>query len=738
MLTFLVKSNSFNSILCFWFSLLINSIESQERQGLFVRERRPLPIDGQWNSWAPWSDCYLNTETLNNFYKPWENFYIQSRNRSCDNPKPINGGNDCTPPSHRYKQCGCMNPLLQMISDSQISSTKHFKNYVPSQGRIGKDYVGWCSNDKESHFNKIYLELDFGRFANVGAIDIQQSKIGRVSRFSVEYSLNGKNWKEITPKDSRYGNQFKGNLRPGVTKNAVFSSHQVMKHLRVIPMKSYGEKPCLKMQPKGCIFTCGKLHTSSFGKISANSKVDIDQNCLWRIEVSNTSALSFDFTIFDILCNHGYLDFHDGSYEFTDSPLLKRICLKDRDDEIPILKINSNTVWLNFVSNSSDFEDSFSLKYFSECTQTLNLKLGEPAIIKSPNFPNEYFGNMDCSWTLYPAKGIDKIHIMFNDFSVESSTSLCSDDAVTIKYYNDNNEVILGTFCNYNKPKRNYSIRADRVFVHFKTDPIQSDKGFNIYVQSGTKLLPTHSTSDTKVSTKQSFPDSKLSPTQSNSGYPTDDASMTQNNNNYTYNGTQRKKKTTDKGSDWTIITISAFSAIVVILLCWVIGNNIKRFINNRNEVEAHCAKIKAANEEKLLKEKKRAFNTSLLQSPKQEIEIVASPKHTFLPSSSPTNLKASNENDKTSENEIELHDSVDGELSPLMSTPVHDCNINKAIKDPSSARNSLHSPTDAEVDMPDINFEGSQEHLSANKLNSSSDISIKGSKNNSDIESCV
>ena len=719
---------------CFcWIFFLIVSIECQERQGLFIRGRRPLPIDGQWNSWAAWSECYLNTKTVKNFYEPLENFYIQSRNRTCDNPKPINGGDDCLPPSHRFKQCGCMNPLgmsTKLISDLQISSTKHYQNYSPSQGRIGDNYAGWCSHEKESHFNKIYLEIDFGKFANVGAIDIQQATKGRVTQFSVEYSLNGLNWHQISPKESRYGQKFKGNLYPGLTERALFRNHKVMKHLRVIPMKSYGLKPCLKIEPLGCVFTCGEIHTASFGKISANSQVDFDQNCLWRIEVLNTTALSFDFIIFDILCEHGYLDFHDGSSDFTDSPLLKRICLKDRDEEFPMIKINSNKIWLNFVSNSSDYEDSFSLKYFSQCTQTLNLNLGEPAIIKSPNFPNKYFGNMDCSWTLYPPKKDDKIDLMFTDFSVESSTTLCSDDSVTIKYYNDNSETILGTFCNDKKPLQKYSVVADRIFIYFRTDPIHSDKGFRISAQSGTKLLPTQ---------KQSTPGF------SHKSVGTDVISTSINGNN-TYNGTQRKKKTPDKGSDWTIITISAFSALVVFLLCWVIGNNIKRFLNNRNEVEAHCAKIKAANAEKLLKEQKRASNierSSLLQSPRQEIEIVASPKHKTASLFQPkNNLKTPNtENGHTAGND---DDNVDGELSPLMSTHLNGFNVNRTLKQQHSVRDSMHSHTDAEVDMPDIDFEGTtddaqDEHI-VNKLNSS-DISIKEGRKNSngsDIESCV
>ncbi|XP_066921107.1 neuropilin-1a-like [Clytia hemisphaerica] len=266
--------------------LFILSASGQNR-GLFVRGRRPLPIDGHWNSWGPWSECYLNSKNVENFYPSLENFQIQNRNRSCDNPKPINGGEDCEPPTHRFKQCSCMNPLgmeTKLIADSQISSTPHFNSYSASQGRIGDEYNGWCSNVKESHFNKIYLEIDFGKFANVGAIEMEGSnKNGRVTRYSLEYSLNGKDWENIIPKNGFKG-KFKGNLVPGRSR-ANFSQHRVMKYLRVIPLKSYGDYPCLKIEPFGCTFTCGEVLTSDYGKISGNSRVDIDQNCLWRIEV---------------------------------------------------------------------------------------------------------------------------------------------------------------------------------------------------------------------------------------------------------------------------------------------------------------------------------------------------------------------------------------------------------------------------------------------------------------------
>jgi len=701
-------------------------VNAQNSRGLFVRGKRPLPIDGQWNSWEPWSSCYINSKDVENFYSPLENFFVQSRNRTCDNPKPINGGKDCDPPAHRFRQCACMNPLgmsTKLIKNSQISASSYEKGYPAFEARLGDNYVGWCSKYKVSYLKKSHLEIDFKKFANVGAIEILNNQKGRVVYYKAEYSLNGKDWEKIDPLDGKKG-QFKGNLIPGRVARASFSQHKVMKYLRIKPTKTYG-LPCLQMEAIGCMFTCGELHTASFGQIAARSKMDIDQNCLWRIEVLNTTALSFDLTVFDILCEHGYLDFHDGSKEFTDSPLIKRLCLNDHDQEISLLKINSNTVWLNFVSNSSDIEDSFTMKYFAECTQKLTLTKGEPIIIKSPNYPNNYFGNLDCTWTILAAEGENQIELTFNDFSVESSTGLCSDDVVTLKWYRNNEENVLGSYCNVKQPKQNYTLKADRIFVHFKTDPIQADRGFNLMVQSGQKVVPT------LVDITKEGPTPSVSTEQS----------VTEPQGNDTYGIHRKKKKNDDDGSDWTVITISAFSALVIVLLIWVIGNNIRRFINNRNEVEAHCAKVKAKNEEKLLKQKKKKLeDTALIYTPEtEEIKVMVSPKHTFSPLSKSqstdreNNLKTKIEN----ENDIEeLHDTIDSEYSHLMAP--ESSIISPDNKTPTNT-DALHSPTaaTAEIDTP-IAYEGSVQVHSPLKVNSQSDLSIKEGNNNSDVESCV
>ena len=487
---------------CFYFTF------AQNNRDLFVRNKRPLPIDGSWSNWQSWSPCYINSRDHKNFYQPLENFNIQSRNRSCTSPKPINGGKDCVQPSHRFRQCTCMNPLgmsTGLIKGSQISSSSFLMDYPPSQARISKNATGWCSKEKISYIRKSYLQVDFNQFANVGALATVKNSRGRVARYRVEYSLNGIDWEKIEP-EKGYRGEFKGNLlNNNKEKRANFKGHKVMKYLRVIPTKSYGY-PCLKMEALGCIFTCGEIFTESFGKITARSRIDMDQNCLWRIEVLNTTALTFDFSIFDIMCKHGYLDFHSGEYDFSNSPLLHRICLKNRDDEPSKLRINSNVIWLNFVSNSSDSEDGFNIRYFSECKQDIQLTPGVAGIVKSPNYPKKYFGNLDCTWKiLAPSNSKGVVDITITDFSVEStgcnSTELCNgktknpcsddDDVVIIKYYKNSQEKNLGSFCNAVRPKQRYSLDADEIVIIFKTDPIASDKGFNISIISGVKTAPT-------------------------------------------------------------------------------------------------------------------------------------------------------------------------------------------------------------------------------------------------------
>ena len=69
-------------------SLMNSSVNSQASSIVVIVTRiadiTGLPVDGQWSSWADWSQCSGNCE--------WGR---QSRYRYCNSPTPSNGGRFC-------------------------------------------------------------------------------------------------------------------------------------------------------------------------------------------------------------------------------------------------------------------------------------------------------------------------------------------------------------------------------------------------------------------------------------------------------------------------------------------------------------------------------------------------------------------------------------------------------------------------------------------------------------------
>ncbi|KAI8492290.1 hypothetical protein Bbelb_301870 [Branchiostoma belcheri] len=52
----------------------------------------PCPVDGGWSNWGPWSNCTCELRT-------------RTRNRTCTEPAPANGGADCFGPSQQTQPC---------------------------------------------------------------------------------------------------------------------------------------------------------------------------------------------------------------------------------------------------------------------------------------------------------------------------------------------------------------------------------------------------------------------------------------------------------------------------------------------------------------------------------------------------------------------------------------------------------------------------------------------------------
>ncbi|XP_047145199.1 uncharacterized protein LOC124818397 [Hydra vulgaris] len=550
----------------------------QGKLPLFGRGEQPPAIDGSWSSWNEWSSCYHNTIDKSNFFYSWVNFNLKSRNRSCNSPTPLYGGADCLGPSNRYQQCDCDNPLMlspERISSNQITASSFLKTNPPSNIRFLNNNTGWCSESKLSFFSNTFIVIDFGYFAKVKAVEIIGNENGRVSKFRIEHSLDASNWNVVYKDEAKTINIFKGNLLPNVITRNSFKEDLVLKYLKLVPIESYNF-PCLKLEAFGCIYTCGEHLIQPFGKIEAQSSVNFDQSCLWKIEVLNTTSITFNFKVFFILCKNGFLAFYDGHKSFQSSSSVYKACLSYDYEELSPIKLNYNKIWVYFVSNSSSTEDNFHIEYFSECNQEVYLNAGEPYAIESPNFPNNYFDNLNCEWHLYAPKAINKLDIIFKNFAIESSSDdSCSNDFLTFVVVEKGIETSLGPFCNSNKPNSTLNVKAEILHIVFKTDIASSDTGFSFSVKAGSVVKTT--------SSLLSFSNNKQN-------YVLTSSPIFFANNSY-----NRSKVKNSKGTDeWTVIIISAFSALLFLLCVFVIGHSTRRYIKGRNEMNAHCAKLMA------------------------------------------------------------------------------------------------------------------------------------------------
>uniref|UniRef100_W5KDN7 Zgc:154142 n=1 Tax=Astyanax mexicanus TaxID=7994 RepID=W5KDN7_ASTMX len=96
---------------------------------------------------------------------------------------------------------------------------------------------------------------------------------------------------------------------------------------------------------------------------------------------------------------------------------------------------------------------------------------GDSGEFSSRNYPNHYKDDMSCRWNITVERR-KVIHLWFEDFSLEYSTS-CSADALTLR----DNVGLIGTYCGQSVPKPIVSL-GNSLVVHFDTNHIHAYRGF--------------------------------------------------------------------------------------------------------------------------------------------------------------------------------------------------------------------------------------------------------------------
>ena len=111
------------------------------------------------------------------------------------------------------------------------------------------------------------------------------------------------------------------------------------------------------------------------------------------------------------------------------SPVMGVYC-HDRQDKLELLS-TGHRVYVLFRSLSRHQHTGFHLEYRAICGGEIKLKLGQEYEIMSPNFPEEYPTNSNCSWVVTSPPGY-QVAFHFDQFEIERHDT-CQYDFIEVR-----------------------------------------------------------------------------------------------------------------------------------------------------------------------------------------------------------------------------------------------------------------------------------------------------------------
>ncbi|KAK7823853.1 hypothetical protein U0070_020524, partial [Myodes glareolus] len=251
---------------------------------------------------------------------------------------------------------------------------------------------------------------------------------------------------------------------------------------------------------------CGEVLTEETGTIESPGFPKIYPsgiNCTWHIVVQQGKVIRLEFNTF-------YLDFHyncTSDYLQVDDTVaqmsLGRYCGKSIP---PSLISSSHSIKLTFVSDSAVAHEGFSISYktvdaSSVCFEEYTDNFGD---LKSPNYPNKYPNNWDCVYRITVGFN-EQIELEFSNFALEDPSGQGCFDFVEIRDGGFETSPLLGHYCGSVLPPKIIS-QSNRLWLWFKTDRVQTDKGFLAHWDTASTGCGGKLTSPTGLFTSPNYP----------------------------------------------------------------------------------------------------------------------------------------------------------------------------------------------------------------------------------------
>ncbi|XP_033110748.1 cubilin-like [Anneissia japonica] len=266
---------------------------------------------------------------------------------------------------------------------------------------------------------------------------------------------------------------------------SVITSHSNRMYLKF--QSDYSQTaPGFRVEWDGTATGCGGEMTTPTGSFSSpNYPYSYGHNaeCFWLITVNQGSSISLIFMNFDIefhsSCVYDYVKVYDGASEADNE--LGTFCGSNH----PLLPLSSsgNQMRVKFRTDFSVSGGGFQASYSANCNTVLEERNG---IIESPNYPNPYPHNSDCTWTIRASQG-SKINLTFTNFHLEDHNT-CGYDYIEVHDGEDENAPVLITICGQLFLPEGYSLQStgSTLLIHFVSDNSVAEFGFRaVYAVDG-------------------------------------------------------------------------------------------------------------------------------------------------------------------------------------------------------------------------------------------------------------
>uniref|UniRef100_A0A673AMU3 Cubilin n=1 Tax=Sphaeramia orbicularis TaxID=375764 RepID=A0A673AMU3_9TELE len=233
---------------------------------------------------------------------------------------------------------------------------------------------------------------------------------------------------------------------------------------------------------KGC---GGFLHTDR-GVLSSphypqNYNPHLD--CNWHVmvtpgfRVSVTFLSPFQIQGYGTECSSGdYLELRNGP-DASSPPLGPRLCGTSTPS---VLQTSDNHLYIRFVSDDSNEGSGFKMSFEAHsqaCGGHIMLNNNDvPGYITSPNYPQNYPQNIDCTWVISVPNG-EAVQIDFEDEFYIEPTSSCLYDYLELRDGSTSNAALISRLCGNTRPSTQRST-ASSMLLRFRTDTSVTHKGF--------------------------------------------------------------------------------------------------------------------------------------------------------------------------------------------------------------------------------------------------------------------